>query len=307
MPPPGWISHRMFIELTSFSVLLACAFGWVGLDLLRKFLVERGRTLPITFLLVAAQLPLFALWATFDRVATGGPFEVGAGYWPPGLGTIAVNLLANLAYMRSVRLSPMSATLPLLSLSPVFTTLLAIPMLGEWPRSVEALGIVMVVAGAFLLNAGSGASESGFWRGLVAEKGAPWMVAAALFWSLSPPLDKLALRHATPGVHVSIMGTGIVLGLWAALFVQGRQGEIRGLGAGTWRLLLAAAAVSGVAIFFQLWAIRIVWVGLVETVKRGVGSIMALVLGRLLFREELTRRRLAAVVTMVVGVGLVLT
>jgi drug/metabolite transporter (DMT)-like permease len=291
----------MAIEPTAFFILSACAFAWVGLDLLRKLLAGRGGTLPITFLLILAQLPLFLLWAAVD-----GRWQVAAGYWLPGLGCIVVNLAANLTYMRSVRLSGMSATLPLLSLTPVFTTLLAIPLLGEWPRPIEAAGIAVVVAGAVLLNTPSRASMSGWWHGVTREKGASWMAATALLWSLAPPLDKLALRHAGAGFHAVFMVTGIVLGLWWILFLGGRLGELRGHGRRTWGLLAAAAVVAGVALFFQLLAIQRIWVGLVETFKRGVGAVMALVLGRLVFSEQLSGRRLAAVLMMVVGVGLVL-
>lgn len=291
----------MAIELTAFLVLTACAFAWVGLDVLRKFLAGRARALPMTFLMVLVQLPLFLLWAAVD-----GRWQVGSGYWLPGLGCIVVNLGANLAYMQSVRLSGMSATLPLLSLTPVFTTLLAIPLLAEWPRPIEAAGIAVVVAGAFLLNTPPGASLGGWWQGIRREEGAPWMVATALLWSTASPLDKLAMRHAGAGTHALIMVAGIVAGLLLVLVVRGELVELRGHSRRTWGLLVAAAMVAGVALFFQLLAIQMIWVGLVETFKRGVGAVMALVLGRLVFSEELSGRRLAAVLMMTVGVGLVL-
>ncbi len=293
----------MSLELFPFLVLMACAFSWVGLDLLRKLLVVHAPVLPMTFALVAAQVPLFALWAAVD-----GRFTVELGYWLPGAGCIAVNLLANLAYMKSVRLSPMSATLPLLALTPVFTTLAAIPLLGEWPRPIQALGIAVVVAGALILNAGPGQLRSlgGLWRSLVEEKGALWMIATALLWSVAPPLDKLAMRHASAGMHALIMATGIVAGLAAVLVFQGRLGQVRSFSRRALWVLAASAVVCGVALFFQLLAIQLVWVGLVETVKRGIGAMMALILGRLVFGEELSRRRLAAVLVMVAGVWLVL-
>ncbi len=291
----------MAIELTAFLVLTACAFAWVGLDLLRKLLAGCGPTLPITFLLILAQMPLFLLWAVVE-----GRWQIGAGYWLPGLGCIVVNLGANLTYMRSVRLSGMSATLPLLSLTPVFTTLLAIPLLGEWPRPIQAVGIGVVVAGALLLNAPPRTSIGGWWQGVAQEKGALWMAATALLWSLAPPFDKLAMRHAGAGVHASVMVTGIVAGLWLILLVRGELGDLRGHGQRTWGLLVIAAVVAGLALFFQLLAIQMIWVGLVETFKRGVGAVMALVLGRLVFAEELSGRRLTAVLMMVAGVALVL-
>ena len=39
----------MSIALVPFLVLMACAFAWVGLDLLRKLLVVHAPVLPMTF------------------------------------------------------------------------------------------------------------------------------------------------------------------------------------------------------------------------------------------------------------------
>ncbi len=292
----------MALDLTALLVVLACAFGWVGLDLLRKLLAVQGGPLPMTFLLVAAQLPLFFAWALID-----GNWSVGAGYLLPGLGCIVFNLTANLTYMKSVKLSAMSATLPLLSLTPVFTTLAAMPLLAELPRPIQALGILIVVLGALVLNADPDAGGlAGMWRGLLHEKGALWMVLTALLWSIAPPLDKIAMRHAAPAMHALIMVSGILVGLGIALAGQGRLGELGGLGRQSYKVLLASAVVSGVALFFQLLAIQMVLVGLVETVKRGIGAAMALILGRLVFGEELKNRHMAAVGLMIVGVWLVL-
>ena len=292
----------MSLEPTAFLVVIACAFAWVGLDLLRKLLVVHGGTLSMTFLLVAAQVPLFFLWALAD-----GRWRIGAGYWLPGLACVALNLAANLTYMRSIKLSPMSATLPLLALTPVFATMAAMPLLAELPRAAQAVGISIVVLGALVLNADPRSGGfGGLWRGLLSEKGAPWMVATALLWSMSPVLDKLAMRHAAPGVHAFVTGIGIVCGLGIALAVQGRFGELHDLERRSYWILAASAVVCGLALFFQLLAIQMVLVGLVETVKRGIGAAMALLLGRLVFGEELSRRRIAAVALMIAGVWLVL-
>ncbi len=293
----------MALDLTALLVVLACAFGWVGLDLLRKLLAVQGGPLPMTFLLVSAQLPLFFAWALID-----GNWSVDAGYLWPGLGCIIFNLTANLTYMQSVKLSPMSVTLPLLSLTPVFTTLVAMPLLAELPRPIQGLGILIVVLGALVLNADPAAGGfASLWRGLLSEKGALWMVLTALLWSLAPPLDKIAMRHTAPAMHALIMVTGILVGLGIALGSQGRFGELGGLGRRNYKVLLASALVSGVALFFQLLAIQMVLVGLVETVKRGIGAAMALILGRLVFGEELKNRHMAAVALMIAGVWLVLT
>ncbi|HSG39877.1 MAG TPA: hypothetical protein VLE27_09595 [Thermoanaerobaculia bacterium] len=49
------------------------------------------------------------------------------------------------------------------------------------------------------------------------------------------------------------------------------------------------------------------YVGTVETLKRGIGNFMALVSGWLFFREPVTAARIFAVALMAVGVALILS
>jgi len=71
-------------------------------------------------------------------------------------------------------------------------------------------------------------------------------------------------------------------------------------------LLLFGVLLSVGALALQLLAIRVVWVGLVETLKRGIGSFLALLWGRLIFSEHLEPQRFVAVALMGLGVALIL-
>lgn len=69
---------------------------------------------------------------------------------------------------------------------------------------------------------------------------------------------------------------------------------------GEWPLLVAAM-VASLALTFQLLAFQGILVAPVEAMKRAIGSLAALVLGRLVFGERVTWVHVAAVVTMVAG------
>jgi multidrug transporter EmrE-like cation transporter len=56
----------------------------------------------------------------------------------------------------------------------------------------------------------------------------------------------------------------------------------------------------------QLAALQTVWVSVVETVKRTIGNLSAVVVGRVAFGEAIGPRKLAAVVMMAGGVALIL-
>lgn len=290
------------MTITTLSILLGCAFGWAGLDLWRKFLAGRLAALPASLVLVVGQVPLFAIWAL-----AGGAQRLEAGYWLPGLASVVVNLLANVAFMQSMRAAPLSRTIPLLSLTPVFASLVAIWTLGEMPSAREWIGILLVVAGALWLGRDDAAVAGEFWRTL-ARRGGLLMAFVALCWSITPSLDKLALGHATPAIHALVVVLGIAVGLGVVLARLGRFDEVRVAISDpkTLGLVALAVATGALATGLQLLAYQRLPVGLVETVKRGIGPLTALGFGAWLFAETVGRGRIVAVAGMIVGVALVL-
>ena len=244
-------------------------------------------------------LPPLAIWA-----AVAGPQQLQRAYWLPAIGSVALNLVANFAYFRSLQLSPLSQTLPMLSLTPAFAAVLAALFLGERLGLRAVAGLILVVVGALLLTLRAGSGLRGFFVGLLGDRGCRLMVGVALLWSATLLLDKRALASGTPHLHALVLNAGVALG---ALSVLGARGDLRTLGSlrGTGWLLLLAVATGAFALASQLVALGTVPVGFLETVKRGVGGVLAVVWGRALFAEPLTAAKLAAVALMTVGVALV--
>lgn len=282
--------------------MIVSSLAWSGFDVCRKVLSDRVRPAALAFLLAAGAAPLFAVWTAID-----GMPGVEPGYALPAAASVALNIAANLCFFYALRNSQLSVTIPLLSLTPVFTALLGIPMLGEIPSTRQWLGILCVVAGAFVLSLPADgfltpAALARSWRG---DRGAGLMVLVALFWSLTGPFDKLAMAKASGPFHAVVLCTGVAAGIVVILAGQRRLGEIADVRAAGWVGALAVL-VSIAALGLQLLAMQKVWVGLVETLKRGIGNVSALVLGRALFGEGITPRKLLAIGLMAVGVALIL-
>jgi drug/metabolite transporter (DMT)-like permease len=294
----------MSIALGPLLLLLAMGLASSGFDLFRKLLVRHLAPVPMVVLLALASVPLFG-----GLLVLQGGVTVSAGYWLPAVGSVVLNLVANLTFLQAVRISPLSVTVPLLSLTPVFTTLLGFLLLGERPSNAAVLGIVMVVAGAFWLNLSRGDAPGGdsaqpFWRAAAAQPGAWLMAGTALLMSCTIPLDKLAVGHANPPFHGLVLCAGIALGSLGVLVAQGRLGELAGIRQG-WGPFLLALVSSTLALGLQLVALKLVLVSVVETVKRGVGNLMAVVLGRAVFGEAVTLSKLGAAALMAAGVALI--
>jgi drug/metabolite transporter (DMT)-like permease len=286
----------MSIPLPALLLIVACGLGWAGFDLMRKMLVREIPPVALVFLLTLGSVPLFGAWMVEQRA--GGP---GAGYWLPALVSVSLNVVAYLLFLGSMRIAPLSMTIPLLSLTPVFATLISVPLLGERPSPSQAAGILLVVAGALGLH---GWRRSSGPPG--AAKGALMMALTALLWSLTISCDKLGVERSSEPFHGFVLSAGVAAGVLLVLVIQGRSGDLARVRQVP-GLFVFALAISTLALGFQLVALPRVPVSTVETLKRGIGSFMALLSGGFVFHEPVTVRKVAAVGVMVVGVGLLLT
>lgn len=274
-------------------------------DLLRKKLTGRLSDAFLVMVLALGAVPLYGVWLLLQP-----PAGVTPAYVWPGVLAVACNLGANYGFLRSVRAARLSAVIPLLSLTPVFTALLGIPLLGELPGAREWLGIAMVVCGALALQLGERSRERG--RLWTLGAGAWWMILVAFLWSTALPLDKLATEASNAAFHGLVMHLGVGLSgvVVLARGFRSAPGQavrvVPGVGVRIWLLLLTAVVIGAAAQALQLLSLQHAWVGFVETVKRGIGSALALVLGRLFFAEPMTARKVLTVAVIASGVAVML-
>lgn len=273
------------------------SLGFAALDALRKVLSRHVDPVPLAALLTMGQLPLFALWAL-----AGHQVSVSSGYIAPGSATVILNVAANVLFLRAVQVSPLSVTIPFLSLTPVFSTLLGAVVLGERPAGAEAAGIVLVVLGALLVNLRCDRGSP--LAALSHEPGSLMMGGVALLWSLTAVLDKRALAFADVPMHAAIQCAGVAAALLVYLAARRRLpelGRVRSVRAAFLLSLVAAAVGLGL----QFVALRLTLVGLVEALKRAIGMFLAVVVGRVAFEEPVTAGKIAGVALMSAGVFLI--
>lgn len=288
------------MSLTALLLIVASSLCWSGLDWARKTIAHRIAPVPFLIALSAGQALLLTPW-----LLSGGPLTSHPAYWAPAVGSIALNIAGNWLFMRAVAFSPFSLTIPYLALTPMFTALLAIPTLHEIPAAPQAAGIALTVAGALTLNPVAGGTLGEMLGAIWRERGSAYMVLVALLWSLASPLDKLALRQASPTFHGLVLSAGVPLGFLVILAAQRKLASLKEVAAAPGVLALAIAFGTG-ALVLQLSAMQLIFIGLVEAVKRVIGLGMAAVVGRAFFGEAITRRKAIALAMMAAGVVLIL-
>ena len=279
--------------MMGFLLGVASALCWSGLDVVRKALAGKASPTALSVFLMVGLLPFLGAWAAWDRT-----WVTDAQYWPPAVASMVMNALANVLFMQSVQLSPLSRTVPFLSLTPVFSAVAAIPLLGEVPGVMHWAGIGLVVVGALVLNSDLSTS---WWKAVLHEKGVPFMIAVAALWAVSTALDKRALPHASPASHSFLLSLGGASILLVWLLLRGTHGELRELRGAPRGLLALMIGFAGAAVALQMTALLFLWVSVLETLKRAFGVLGSILFGRLFFTEPVTPRKLVAAGLMVAG------
>ena len=293
--------------MIAILVMLVASLGWATFDAARKHLSDRIPPVALVVLLMLGQVPVFAIWLGFS-VATHGAPAVHSDYLAPALLSIAINVVANLLFLRAVNLSPLSLTIPMLSFSPAFSALLAwLPPLHETLTRYQAAGAALVILGALTLNAAGVATDGpgGFIRRLRSERGVPIMLVVALLFSLSSAVDKVAQAASSPPLHALVQCLGVGLVLLVVLLRRGQLSQLRAV-LDNQPAFAGAIAAGATALGFQMSAFVMSPVSTVETVKRAIGMTAAQVVGRIAFGEPLTARKWVAVGLMSLGCLLIL-
>jgi drug/metabolite transporter (DMT)-like permease len=292
------------VSVLGLTLTVVAAAGWAGLDVSRKVLVGRMEAVPVLFWLVAGQLVVFTVLAVQGGAWIEDPMPY-AGY---AAASIGLNVAANLLFLHAVRVSPISVMIPLLSFVPVFTVAAANPLLGEMPSARQLVGIAIVVLGALALGGGDdGETRRGplaMLRAIIREPGSLPMLGTALFWAMTMVVDKLAIGHAPISAHAVVLNAGmaVCLLLWLAARREiAKLGQVRS----AWGVLGAAILAGSTGLGAQLMAVKLLHAGVVETIKRAIGIVAAVVVGRLAFDEALSRAKIVSIVLMIVGTALI--
>jgi uncharacterized membrane protein len=227
---------------------IALALSTALLTSLIPIIVKRLlATAEVPVVIWAAQvtaLPLLAAFAfgIFGVPALRGPFFALAGL------IILLNTGAHLAATAALKTIDASLAAPLLAISPALTLVLGVSLLGERPSSMGALGVIIMMSGAYLLQL---ETWKGWWRPLQAmrqKQGARLALLAAALWGVTPLLEQQAIRHTLPSNPpvvplVTTLGVSLLLFPWVVRSRTRLSAQLRRVGPG----LLLVGLISGVA------------------------------------------------------------
>ena len=214
--------------------------------------------------------------------------------------SIPLDIIALLLYMKAIKVSPLSLTLPFLSLTPVFLIGTSYIILGERPDKSGFIGIILVVIGAYLLNVHT--INQGLlapFKAIAKEKGSVLMIIVAFIFSIGACLGKIAVQHSSPEFFSVIYIFLLSLFLFIIISFKSKHFLSKSISRPVPFLLIGMLIAIMVITHFK--AISLIEVSYMVSVKR-LSILFGVIYGVMLFKETNIKERFLGATVMVSGV-----
>lgn len=287
-----WFSLAL---ISAFSLATADALtkkhltGYTGLDLLLiRFFIPGLLLIP---LMLKYPLP-----------------EVPMEFWGWLVALVPLELMAMFLYMQAIRDAPLYQTLPYLAFTPVFNILTGWLVLNEQVSLLGACGIVLIVAGTYLLNIehllhNVRDNLFGPLRAILYQQGSRRMLLVAIIYSFTSVGSKAAMLHVGPMSFAAVYFISIgVATLLLFIIICPRKLVLLTRKPG-WHLVIGALMALMVVVHFL--SMSKVEAAYMVSVKR-TSMIFGILYGAWMFHETGLARNLSSTALMVLGVTLIL-
>lgn len=281
---------------------LAAAFLTSFLPIVNKRLLVDTPVSVVAFGVNALSLPLLGLLAVvLLPISTVDPI-----FWLGMVGSAVLNLAATLISTQALKLGDASLVTPVLTFNPAFTLLVAGFTLGEIPSGSGVAGVLVILAGTYVLNIQE--IKAGWWKPLTAVFTQPAMLlafGASLIWGLTPISEKLAIQHSQPpNPSLVAFGSTALMALFLMPLMLRQTSHPLSHLASHRRGFTLAAVIAGIAPVFGFTAISLGLVGYVSAIFK-ISTVFSVIWALLLLKEGAAKRRLVGSALMVFGALLI--
>lgn len=226
-----------------------------------------------------------------------------AAFWWCFVISLPLNAVSFLIYMRAIKLSPLSLTIPYLAFTPAFMILTGFLFLGEMPSYQGMAGILIICVGGYILNIDP--KRWTLWAPLKAvfrEAGSRHMLIVSFLYSFGAVIGKKGILHSSPlFFNLSFF---VVFNL-SLLLILRLTGRIR---LSTFRESPFRGAAAGLLFFFHALfhglAISLTQAAYMISVKR-LSILLSILYGKFVFREVNIALRFNGALLMVAGTILI--
>lgn len=280
------------------------AFGSAFVESWKGVAAKRAASNYTVATIAFSQRSYAALILAAVALVSGISLDQDRTFWIATAASTAINAATTLLEAHAFSVGPLSQAAPLAALSPVFLILTGWLIAGEILTGIAILGIAISVFGVWLLQAeyfkdGWLAPFKSIWR----QPASRAKLAIVVLWSISAPLDKVAVSQAGALTYAAVREVLLAACLlpfacrWgdprAVIRSDGvrRLAPVGILSAGTWLLQVGALALTATA-------------HVISTKRLSV--VFSVLWGWWCFKEESLRTRLSGALVLCAGSALIL-
>lgn len=191
----------------------------------------------------------------------------------------------------------LSKVLPLQSLWPVFTLLLAWPIIGEVPGIIATVGVILTVLGIYALGL-KGKRLHHPLQPFREDNSSRAMLAGVLLVTFVSLLDKIAIQASNPMFYSLVSTLGAMLTLFVAMRISKQRitASMRPLA----KQLSIIGTLQSTTYVTYLLAVAAGPIAYVSAL-RSTNILMGSILGILIFKEKLTKPKIISFVLIITG------
>jgi drug/metabolite transporter (DMT)-like permease len=281
---------------------LISAFTLASSDALTKKVLTQKNEYLVAWLRLFFSVPLLLFFLTSVRRP-----NLDSGFVVAFVLSLPLEIAALILYIKALRISPLSLTLPFLSLTPVFLIFISYLTIGEKVSLKGGVGILFLAVGSYILNFHE--MKNGIiapLRAITKERGSVLMLVVAFIYSLTSSLGKVAIMHSSPlffGITYYIILTVIFAPL---AFRMDRHEMKRFLSDKEYRRLILPGLLYSIMVVSHMLAISMTKVAYMISLKR-MSLIIGVIYGYVFFKEKHIRERLAGASFMLAGCVMIVT
>jgi drug/metabolite transporter (DMT)-like permease len=281
---------------------LICAFALATSDALTKRALVRSNEYLAAWFRLVFSLPLILLiWTVVPTP------KLDPAFYSAFILSLPLEIAAMILYVKALKISPLSLTLPFLSLTPVLLIVVSYIILGEKVSLQGSIGIVVLAAGGYTLHLHE--IRNGLWmpfKAIRREKGSLLMIAVAIIYSVTASLGKMAIEHSAP-LFFGVTYFCAVTVLFAPIaFWMGRHEMKQFIFTGQYKRLFFPGLFYSIMIASHMTALNLTKVAYMISVKR-ISLVIGVFYGYFLFREMNIGERVLGALLMLTGFILIVT
>lgn len=240
-------------------------------------------------------IPVFIAFTIYYGIPNLTPM-----FWKVLIVSAIGNTLATILFMRAIKLSDLSVSVPLIAFTPLFMIFTSPIMIGESYGIQGIIGIFLIVIGAYFLNMQK--IKDSVWapfKALYTEKGPRLMLMLAFIWSITSNFDKVGIMNSSPVFWSLAVNCCMVILMIPIIMKYSEKPTdqfVKNI-----RPLVAIGFFNGISSVFHMMAIVTAQVAFVISIKR-ISGLFSVLLGYFFFKEQNLRNRFLGAFIMIIGV-----